>query len=110
MGYTSKEITPDGRAGGALRALHLLGVDLGDLQDQTLLVHEKPRNHRDPHNYRKKANTIASLEVDPDYYDPETGRLYPQPKVAAAVTGRVLYSDPNAQGVDKKRTDEFRGS
>jgi DNA polymerase-1 len=34
--------------------------------------------------------------------------MYPQPKVAAAVTGRVLYSDPNAQGIDKKKTDEFR--
>jgi DNA polymerase I len=34
--------------------------------------------------------------------------MYPQPKVAAAVTGRVLYSDPNAQGIDKKRTKEFR--
>jgi DNA polymerase-1 len=28
--------------------------------------------------------------------------------VAGAVTGRVLYSDPNAQGIDKKKTDEFR--
>jgi DNA polymerase I len=34
--------------------------------------------------------------------------MYPQPKVAAAVTGRVLYSDPNAQGIDKKKTNEFR--
>src|ERR687897_287009 len=110
-GNTSKEITPDGKGRqGALRALHLLGVDLGDLQDQTLL------DHREDHeiigilyNYRKKANTIARYRKwIPDFYDPETGRLYPQPKVAAAVTGRVLYSDPNAQGVDKKRTDEFR--
>ena len=110
-GNTSKEITPDGKGRqGALRALHLLGVDLGDLQDQTLL------DYREDHkiigilyNYRKKANTIARYRKwIPDFYDPETGRLYPQPKVAAAVTGRVLYSDPNAQGVDKKRTDEFR--
>jgi DNA polymerase-1 len=110
-GNTSKEITPDGKGRqGALRALHLLGVDLGDLQDQTLL------DHREDHeiigtfyNYRKKANTIARYRKwIPDFYDPKTGRLYPQPKVAAAVTGRVLYSDPNAQGVDKKRTDEFR--
>ena len=34
--------------------------------------------------------------------------MYPQPKVAGAVTGRVLYSDPNAQGIDKTETDEFR--
>jgi DNA polymerase I len=110
-GNTSKEITPDGKGRqGALRALNLLGVELGDLQDQTLL------DHREDHeiigilyNYRKKANTIARYRKwIPDFYDPETGRLYPQPKVAAAVTGRVLYSDPNAQGVDKKRTDEFR--
>src|SRR5215212_9148038 len=110
-GNTSKEITSHGKGRqGALRALHLLGVDLGDLQDQTLL------DHREDHeiigtlyNYRKKANTLARYRKwIPDFYDPETGRLYPQPKVAAAVTGRVLYSDPNAQGVDKKRTDEFR--
>src|SRR5215216_6180469 len=110
-GNTSKEITPDGKGRqGALRALHLLGVDLGDLQDQTLL------DHREDHeiigtlySYRKKANTLARYRKwIPDFYDPKTGRLYPQPKVAAAVTGRVLYSDPNAQGVDKKRTDEFR--
>ena len=24
------------------------------------------------------------------------------------MTGRVLYTDPNAQGIDKKKTDEFR--
>jgi DNA polymerase I len=110
-GNTSKEITPDGKGRqGALRALNLLGVELGDLQDQTLL------DHREDHeiigilyNHRKKANTLARYRKwIPDFYDPETGRLYPQPKVAAAVTGRVLYSDPNAQGVDKKGTDEFR--
>lgn len=28
--------------------------------------------------------------------------------MAGAVTGRVLYSDPNAQGIDKKGTNEFR--
>ncbi len=110
-GNTSKEITPDGKGRqGALRALHLLGVDLGDLQDQTLLDHREDHEIiRVLYNYREKANTIARYRKwIPDFYDPETGRLYPQPKVAAAVTGRVLYSDPNAQGVDKKRTDEFR--
>jgi DNA polymerase I len=34
--------------------------------------------------------------------------MYPQAKVAGAVTGRVLYSDPNAQGIDKHKTKEFR--
>ena len=110
-GNTSKETTPEGKGrNGALRALNLLGMDVQDLQDQTLL------DHRDDHeivgviyNYRKKANTLSRYRKwIPDFYDPETGRLYPQPKVAAAVTGRVLYSDPNAQGVDKKKTKQFR--
>jgi DNA polymerase I-like protein with 3'-5' exonuclease and polymerase domains len=108
---TSKEITSDGKGrNGALRALSLVGVDLPDLQDQTLL------DHRESHeivgvlyNYRKKASTLSRYRKwIPDFYDEKTGRLYPQPKVAAAVTGRVLYSDPNAQGIDKKRTDDFR--
>jgi DNA polymerase-1 len=110
-GNTSKEATPEGKGrNGALRALNLLGMDVQDLQDQTLL------DHRDDHeivgilyNYRKKANTLSRYRKwIPKFYDPDTGQLYPQPKVAAAVTGRVLYSDPNAQGIDKKKTDEFR--
>jgi DNA polymerase-1 len=108
-GNTSKETTPDGKGRqGALRALSLLGAEIGDLQDQTLL------DHREDHpivgvlyNYRKKSNTLSRYSKWlPDFF--EDGRLYPQPKVAAAVTGRVLYSDPNAQGIDKKRTKEFR--
>src|SRR5215217_6957610 len=110
-GNTSKEITSDGKGrNGALRALSLVGVEISDLQDQTLLDHlESHELVRVLYDYRKKANTLARYRKwIPDFYDPETGRLYPQPKVAAAVTGRVLYSDPNAQGVDKKRMDEFR--
>jgi DNA polymerase-1 len=108
-GNTSKETSPEGKGrNGALRALSLLGVGLSDLQDQTLL------DHRDDHElvhtlylYRKKANTLSRYSRwIADFY--EEGRMYPQPKVAAAVTGRVLYSDPNAQGIDKKNTDEFR--
>ena len=111
-GNTSKETTPEGKGrNGALRALGVLGIELSDLQDQTLL------DHRDDHevvavlyNYRKKTNTLSRYRKwIPEFYDPDTGRMYPQPKVAAAVTGRVLYSDPNAQGIDKKKTDEFRG-
>jgi DNA polymerase I len=110
-GNTSKEATPEGRGrNGALRALKTLGLKLSNLQDQTLL------DHREDHeiigilyDYRKKSNTLARYRKwIPDFYDPETGRLYPQPKVAAAVTGRVLYSDPNSQGIDKHRTREFR--
>jgi DNA polymerase-1 len=108
-GNTSKETSPDGKGrNGALRALSLLGVDLGDLQDQTLLDHRE--EHELVHTlylYRKKANTLNRYSRwMPDFY--KEGRMYPQPKVAAAVTGRVLYSDPNAQGIDKKKTDEFR--
>jgi len=95
---------------GALRALSLLGVEISDLQDQTLLDHRE--NHEVIgvlYNYRKKSNTLSRYRKwIPDFYDEGTGRLHPQPKVAAAVTGRVLYSDPNAQGIDKKKTDEFR--
>jgi hypothetical protein len=108
-GNTSKETTPDGKGrNGPLRALRLLGVELSDLQDQTLLEHRE--DHELVHTlylYRKKANTLSRYSRwIPDFY--EEGRMYPQPKVAAAVTGRVLYSDPNAQGIDKKETDEFR--
>jgi len=109
-GNTSKEITSDGKGrNGALRALSLVGVEISDLQDQTLLDHRESHELvRVLYDYRKKANTLSRYRKwIPDFYDAETGRLYPQPKVAAAVTGRVLYSDPNAQGIDKK-TDEFR--
>ena len=110
-GNTSKEITSDGKGrNGALRALSLVGVETSDLQDQTLLDHREGHELvRVLYDYRKKANTLSRYRKwIPDFYDAETGRLYPQPKVAAAVTGRVLYSDPNAQGIDKKKTDEFR--
>jgi DNA polymerase I len=88
--------------------LSLLGVELPNLQDQSLLDHRE--DHELVHAlyfYRKKANTLSRYSRwIKDFY--EEGRMYPQPKVAAAVTGRVLYSDPNAQGIDKKETDEFR--
>src|SRR5215211_2123962 len=108
-GNTSKETSPEGKGrNGALKALSLLGVELSDLQDQTLLDHRE--DHELVHTlylYRKKANTLSRYSRwIPDFY--EEGRMYPQPKVAAAVTGRILYSDPNAQGIDKHRTDEFR--
>jgi DNA polymerase I len=106
---TSKDTSPDGKGrNGALRALSLLGVELPDLQNQTLLDHRE--DHELVHTlylYREKANTLSRYSRwIKDFY--ENGRMYPQPKVAAAVTGRVLYSDPNAQGIDKKKTDEFR--
>jgi DNA polymerase I len=108
-GNTSKETSSEGKGrNGALRALSLLGVKLSDLQDQTLLDHRE--DHELVHTlylYRKKANTLSRYSRwIPDFY--EEGQMYPQPKVAAAVTGRVLYSDPNAQGIDKRKTDEFR--
>jgi DNA polymerase-1 len=86
-------------------------VEIKDMQGQTLL------DHREDHeivgilyNYRTRSNTLSRYRRwIPDFYDPETGRMYPQPKVAKAVTGRVLYSDPNAQGIDKHKTKEFRG-
>src|SRR5215203_985779 len=106
---TSKETSPDGKGRNSpLRALSLLGVELSDLQDQTLL--DRREDHELVHTlylYRKKANTLSRYSRwIPDFY--ENGRMYPQPKVAAAVTGRVLYSDPSAQGIDKHRTDDGR--
>jgi hypothetical protein len=60
-GNTSKDTSPESRGrNGALRALNLLGVDLGDLQDQTLLDHRE--DHELVHTlylYRKKANTLS---------------------------------------------------
>jgi DNA polymerase-1 len=110
-GNTSKETTAEGKGrNGTLRALELLGVKVKDVQDQTLL------DHREDHElvhvlylYRKASNTLSRYRKwIPDFYEEATGRMYPQPKVAAAVTGRVLYSDPNAQGIDKKKTKAFR--
>jgi DNA polymerase I-like protein with 3'-5' exonuclease and polymerase domains len=110
-GNTSKEASPEGKGrNGALRALRLLGVDLGDLQDQTLLDHRE--DHELVHTlylYRKNANTLSRYSKwIADFY--EQGRMYPQPKVAAAVTGRVLYSDPNARALTRRRPTSFVGA
>src|SRR5215218_6862366 len=60
-GNTSKETSPEGKGrNGALRALRLVGVELYDLQDQTLLDHRE--DHELVHAlylYRKKANTLS---------------------------------------------------
>ena len=95
---------------GARRALALLGVEVDNTEAQTLL------DHREDHpivgilyNYYQKATTLSRYRKwMPEFYDSETGRLHSQPKVPGAVTGRILYSDPNMQGVDKKKTKEFR--
>src|SRR5215213_6106533 len=70
-GNTSKETSPEGKGrNGALRALSLLGVDLSDLQDQTLLDHRE--DHEIVHTlylYRKKANTLSRYSRwIPDFY------------------------------------------
>ncbi len=109
-GNTSKETSPEGKGrNGALRALSLVGVELPDLQDQTLLDHRE--DHELVHTlylYRKKANTLSRYSRwIPDFY--ENGRMYPQPKVAAAVTGRVLYSDPKTRRVSTGRRPTSSG-
>jgi transposase len=79
-GNTSKEITSDGKGrNGALRALSLVGVEISDLQDQTLLDHRESHELvRVLYDYRKKANTLSCYRKwIPDFYDAETGRLYP---------------------------------
>jgi hypothetical protein len=77
-GNTSKETSPEGRGrNGALRALSVLGIELSNLQDQTLL------DHREEHElvhilylYRKKANTLSRYSRwIADFY--EEGRMYP---------------------------------
>jgi hypothetical protein len=88
VGNTSKEISPHGKGrNGALRALSLVGVEFSDLQDQTLLDHREDHELvRNLYLYRKKANTLSRYSRwIKDFY--EEGRMYPQLKVAAAVTG-----------------------
>jgi DNA polymerase I-like protein with 3'-5' exonuclease and polymerase domains len=93
---------------GAIRALEVAGVSIPNIQDQTLL------DHRDAHplvgalqDYRKKAQEYSKYRRWlPDFC--EDSRIYPQPKVAGAVTSRLLYSDPNIQGVEKHKTKEYR--
>jgi DNA polymerase-1 len=93
---------------GALRALACVGVELDNLQDPTLL------KHRGDHllvaalqDYRKKSLEYSRYRKwFPNFC--EDGRIYPQPKVAGAVTSRLLYSDPNVQGVEKHKTKEYR--
>jgi len=66
-----------------------LGVELSDLKNQSLLDHRE--DHELVHTlylYRKKANTLSRYSRwIADFY--KEGRMYPQPKVAAAVTDRV---------------------
>jgi DNA polymerase I len=95
---------------GVLRALATLGIEAKDVQDQTLLDLREEHAIVDVlYHYRKKSSTLARYRKwIPDHYDERTSRMYPQAKVAGAVTGRVLYSDPNAQGIDKHKTKEFR--
>jgi hypothetical protein len=77
-GNTSKDTSPEGKGrNGALRALSLVGVELSDLQDQTLLDHRE--NHELVHTlylYRKKANTLSrySKWIKDFYEDRGPGR------------------------------------
>ena len=94
---------------GALRALSLLGADLPNLETDGTLV-----EYRDAHplvpvlrDYYKAANEHSHYRKWPAEFI-EGGRIYPQPKVAGAVTGRVLYSDPNIQGIEKRKTMKYR--
>jgi DNA polymerase-1 len=93
---------------GVLRGLSILGVDLPSSDAQTLLEH-----HGDHeiipvlYDYYQKSITYSRYRKWPtDFY--EDGRMFPQPRVAAAVTSRVLYADPNVQGIDKKKTQDYR--
>jgi hypothetical protein len=93
-----------------LRGLSLVGVSLKDLQDQTLLDHlEDPELVDVLSNYRKKASTYSRYaKWIKDFY--EDGRLYPQPKVAGAVTGRVENSAPTHRASTRRERTSFVGA
>jgi DNA polymerase I-like protein with 3'-5' exonuclease and polymerase domains len=109
---TQKDTTPHTGPGrnGAHRALELVGVEVKDLQERTLLSHVEDHPLVDVlAQYRKKGTQLSKYaRWLTDFYDPQTGRLYPQPRIAGAITGRVTYGDPNIQGMDKKKTQEYR--
>jgi DNA polymerase I len=90
------------------RMLQLVGVKLSNLEEQTLLDNrEKHPLVKALYDYRKVASAYSKYRrYLPDFY--EDGKLYPQVKVAGAVTGRVLYTEPNIHGMDKKKTDRYR--
>jgi DNA polymerase I-like protein with 3'-5' exonuclease and polymerase domains len=92
---------------GALRALALAGAEAPNLQDHTLLDRRDHPLVAALYAYRKKAQEYSRYRRwIPDFY--EAGRIYPQPKVAGAVTSRLLYSNPNIQGVEKRKTKVYR--
>src|SRR5215212_801434 len=106
---SQKNTGPTGRGrNGTLRAFSVCGVELGDVQYRTLW------DHRNDHpvvaaylDYKgKKEEYAAYRKWLPEYS--EDGRLYPQPKVAGAVTSRLLYSKPNVQGVAKRKMEGYR--
>ncbi len=106
---TNKDASSEGPGrAGVHRMLQLVGVKLPNLEEQTLLdnIDEHPLV-KALYDYRKAAGVYSKYHrYLPDFY--ENGRLYPQVKIAGAVTGRVLYTDPNIQGFDKKKTARYR--
>jgi DNA polymerase-1 len=106
---SNKDVSPDGPGrAGMHRLLGLVGVKLPNLEEQTLLDNrEKHQLVKVLYEYKKVASLYSKYRrYLLDFY--ENGRLYPQPKIAGAKTGRVLYTDPNIQGFDKKKTNRYR--
>jgi DNA polymerase I len=106
---SDRDTRPEGKGrAGVHRMLQLVGVKLPNLEEQTLLDNrEKHPLVKALYEYRKVASVYSKYHrYLPDFC--EDGKLYPQVKVAGAVTGRVLYTEPNIQGMDKKKTAKYR--
>jgi len=94
---------------GMHRMLQMVGVKLTNLELEPTLL-----DNRDKHplvkalyDYKKAASEYSKYRRIPeDFY--EDGYIFPQVKPAGAVTSRVLYTDTNIQGFDKKKTDKYR--
>jgi DNA polymerase I len=93
---------------GSIRALSLVGVEVPDLEERTLLDHidEHPLVEA-IYQYRKKAQIVAKYRRwESDFY--EDGRVFPQFSLAGTTTNRTTTSDPNLQGTSKHKNPEYR--
>ena len=91
------------------RMLQLVGVKLSNLEVEPTLLDNRDRHPlvKALYDYRKAASVYSKYRrVLEDFY--EDSRIFPQVKISGAVTSRVLYTDPNIQGFDKKRTTKYR--
>jgi len=107
---SDKDTSPEGKGrAGMHRMLQMVGVKLSNLELEPTLL-----DNRDKHplvkalyDYRKVAQEHSKYRrILDDFY--ESGRMFSQVKIAGAVTSRVLYTETNIQGFDKKKTTKYR--